>query len=356
MAGISKTPNGKWRVQIRRRGIYASKTFFKKAVAERWARETEFQIDQGKSVTSRGVVTLRSFGDLVDVHIADMEEVGKPLRRSKDFSLRLLKNRLGRLPVREITRERLVQYGRGRALEGAGPATLGAEISYIKTMMTHAAAVHGLTASTEPVDLSRVALSRLGLVGKGTERNRRPTLDELQIIFTEFDNNPKLNIPMTRIVKFAIASAMRQSEITSIKWKDLDRRRRTVLVRNRKDPRNKDGNDQVVPLTDLSDYDAFELVLEQQSESSRPDDRIFPYNPRTVGTYFRRAREKREIEDLRFHDLRHEATSRFFEAGLTIERVALITGHKDWKMLRRYTHLAPDMVFQPRTNTLVSGS
>ncbi|MBL4821255.1 MAG: tyrosine-type recombinase/integrase, partial [Gammaproteobacteria bacterium] len=49
-----------------------------------------------------------------------------------------------------------------------------------------------------------------------------------------------------------------------------------------------------------------------------------------------------DIEDLHFHDLRHEATSRLFEAGLTIERVALVTGHKDWKMLRRYTHLKPE--------------
>lgn len=49
-----------------------------------------------------------------------------------------------------------------------------------------------------------------------------------------------------------------------------------------------------------------------------------------------------KIEDLRFHDLRHEGTSRLFEAGLSIERVALVTGHKDWRMLRRYTNLKPE--------------
>ncbi|RVC42576.1 site-specific integrase, partial [Mesorhizobium sp. M4B.F.Ca.ET.088.02.2.1] len=42
------------------------------------------------------------------------------------------------------------------------------------------------------------------------------------------------------------------------------------------------------------------------------------------------------------HDLRHEGTSRLFEAGFTIEQVALVTGHKDWKMLKRYTHLKPE--------------
>jgi site-specific recombinase XerD len=49
-----------------------------------------------------------------------------------------------------------------------------------------------------------------------------------------------------------------------------------------------------------------------------------------------------KIEDLHFHDLRHEGTSRLFEAGFSIEQVALVTGHKDWKMLRRYTHLRPE--------------
>ncbi len=45
------------------------------------------------------------------------------------------------------------------------------------------------------------------------------------------------------------------------------------------------------------------------------------------------------IENLRFHDLRHEATTRLFEKGLNIMEVASITGHKDLRMLRRYTHL-----------------
>ncbi len=297
-----------------------------------------------------GPKNLKSFGDLVDRHIADMEEVGKPLRRSKAYSLNLLKEKLGRIRIGNLNGQRVIEFGRSRALEGAGPCTVGADVSYIKTILAHAAAVHGVVVSTEEVDLARIALTRLSIVGKGRERNRRPTEDELKVLFEEFDGNERLTIPMTRIVKFAIASAMRESEITSITWKDLDARRRVVLVRDRKDPRDKDGNDQFVPLTDLSGYDAWELIQEQRQFAFSENAPIFPYNPRSVGTAFRRARKKLEIEDLTFHDLRHEATSRFFEAGLTIERVALITGHKDWKMLKRYTHLAPDMVFLQRSN------
>jgi integrase len=153
---------------------------------------------------------------------------------------------------------------------------------------------------------------------------------------------------MDRIIKFAIATAMRVSEIAKIEWTNVDSRLRTVVVRDRKDPRKKEGNNQRVPLIDNTGYDAWSLLEEQRSVA--PDSgRIFPYNERSIGTAFRRACRKLRILDLHFHDLRHEATSRLFEAGLTIEKVALVTGHKDWKMLRRYTHLKPETLSERKT-------
>jgi hypothetical protein len=76
---------------------------------------------------------------------------------------------------------------------------------------------------------------------------------------------------------------------------------------------------------------------------------IFPYNGRSVGTAFCRQCRELKIDDLHFHDLRHEGTSRLFEAGFSIEQVALVTGHKDWKMLRRYTHLKPETLHSIRS-------
>jgi hypothetical protein len=76
--------------------------------------------------------------------------------------------------------------------------------------------------------------------------------------------------------------------------------------------------------------------------------RIFPYNGRSVGAAFRRQRRNPKIEDLRFHDLGHESKSRLFEAGFSIEQFALVTDHKDWKMLRRYTHLKPEALHNAR--------
>jgi integrase len=145
---------------------------------------------------------------------------------------------------------------------------------------------------------------------------------------------------MGRVIRFAIATAMRQDEIFRIEWPDVDLRRKVVTVRDRKDPRRKDGNDQRVPLLNLTGFDAWTVVLEQKIVT-RGVGRVFPHHSESAGTAFRRGCRELGIEDLHFHDLRHEATSRLFEAGLTIE-VALVTGHKDWRMLRRYTHLKPE--------------
>ncbi len=82
--------------------------------------------------------------------------------------------------------------------------------------------MHGLDISSEPVDFARIALKRLGLIGKGTERDRRPTRDELNRLFRCFDDNERLTLPMTRIVKFAVATAMRLDEICRVEWRDLD--------------------------------------------------------------------------------------------------------------------------------------
>lgn len=344
MATFVQLPSGNWRVVVRRKSRYASETFRRKADAESWALDMERRIDRGQEVARLRPRSLSTLADLIDLHIDDLKEVRKPLRRSKAYTLELLRQRLGTTSFDRLGRDLLVDYGRRRAREGAGPATVSAEISYINTILTHATAVHGIPVFTEPIALARVALRRLGLVGKGQERDRRPTQAELDALIHYLDGNPRQVIPVGRIIRFAVATAMRQSEISSIVWPDIDERLHTIVVRDRKDPRKKDGNNQRVPLIALTGYDAWS-ILQEQRRFTNCIERIFPYDGRSVGAAFRRACQELKIEDLHFHDLRHEATSRLFEAGLSIEKVALVTGHRDWKMLRRYTHLRPEMVF-----------
>lgn len=343
MATVQKRKN-KWRVQVRRAGFTESRTFHRKADADEWARATEHAIDKDIDPSTKRISRKSTFASLIDLHIEDMQAVGKPLRRSKEAVLARLRAELGDTPLSNLTRERLINYGRQRAKEGAGPATLAVDISFVGTVLTHAAAVHGVAINTESVALARVALRRLGLVGAGRERERRPTEAELEKLFTYFDANTRLTIPMTRVVKFAIATAMRLDEIFRIEWDTLDDRTRTIIVPDRKDPRKKDGNNQRVPLLDAAGFDAYALLNEQRALRLNPP-ACFPYNPKSAGTAFQRACKELKIIDLHFHDLRHEATSRLFEAGLTIEQVPLVTGHKDWKMLKRYTQLRPEGLY-----------
>jgi integrase len=71
----------------------------------------------------------------------------------------------------------------------------------------------------------------------------------------------------------------------------------------------------------------------------RKKGRLFPFNQKSVSSSFTKICQKCEIKDLRFHDLRHGAIGKLFTVGLRIEQVALISGHRDWAMLRRYTHI-----------------
>jgi integrase len=342
LATIVKLPSDKWRVQIRRKGHVLSSTFAMKRDADSWARRIESEIDVGKTPTIKNIGNVKTFGALIDLHIVDMAEVGKLMGRSKIYSLDLLKAKLGSTHLENLNREKIIQFGKLRAKDGAGPVTVGIDIGYIKTILTHGAAIHGLNTSVEQVNLARVALKRLGLVGKGQERSRRPTEEEIERLIADFDRNPRLTIPMSEIIQFAIATAMREDEICRARWEDVNFRLKTLIIRDRKDPKVKAGNNQYIPLLSVSGYDAWAILEKRRIDCKKVSGRIFPYNTRSVGTAFHRACNKLGIDDLRFHDLRHEGTSRLFEAGFTIEQTALVTGHKDWKMLRRYTHLKPE--------------
>ncbi|MGY2805347.1 tyrosine-type recombinase/integrase [Bradyrhizobium sp. USDA 4506] len=182
-----------------------------------------------------------------------------------------------------LDRARLIEYGRKRAKEGAGPATLAIDMSFIRTVATHAAAVHGIEVSAEEVRLARFALKHLGLVGKSDERDRRPTQDELDELIQYFDTNPRQVIPMGRIVRYAVATTMRQEEICRPDWPHVDMKKRILTIIDRKDPRKKDGNDQKVPLLNLTGYDAWEILL-QQRIITRGQGRVSPSSGRDLRT------------------------------------------------------------------------
>lgn len=325
--------NGKWQVQVRRRGHpHVSKTFETKAAGERWARGIERDIDEGRA---SGRPVAGTLGELIDRYDVEMRPVRK-FGRSKAMSLAMIKRMVGHVRMRDLSADDVLRFARARRAAGAGPVTIGADLSYLGTILRTARALWRLQVSDAPIREAREALRMVGMVGKSRARTRRPTPEETAMLCAYWRANPRLGTPLADIWEFAIASGMRLSEICSIRWADLDGR--IVLVRNRKDPRQKDGNDQRVPLLNIGGRDPLAVIERQE----RKGDRIFPYSAKSVSTMMTRGIAACGIEDLHAHDCRHEFASWAFEHGYSIEQVALCTGHKNWSTLKRYANLRPE--------------
>jgi integrase len=250
---------------------------------------------------------------------------------TEHYTLRQLDANLGEIRADTLTVDDLLGWATKRRDDGAGPYTVNCDLSKLGTVLRYAG--DGLP---DVIGAARPKLSHLGLIGGGGKRERRPTEDELERIVSWLLQEK--GAVFADIVLFAVATAMRRGEITRLLWADVDAGRRMVLVRDRKDPRKKAGNDQWVPLLQR----AWTVVEQQRLVRVEGEPRIFPRDEQTISKYFREACQALGIPDLHFHDLRHEGTSQLFEEGFEIQQVALVTGHKDWRHLRRYTNLKPE--------------
>jgi integrase len=328
-----------WQAQVRKAGSAPqSKTFPTKAAARIWATRIESEIDAGRAqgeITATG--TLRQLIERYEREVNPIKRFG----RTKANALKLIKRDLGDVRLRNLTAARLIKYGRDRHAAGAGPVTIAIDMSYLGTVLRTARALWRLSIDISAVKDAREALRMVGLIDNSRKRDRRPTPMEIERLCMYWRDNSRQLIPMADLTEFAIASGMRLGEICRIRWRDLDQIGRSILIKDRKDPRQKAGNDEIVPLLDVTGYDALAII---QRQSPSTDGRIFPYREHSVSTLFARACQKLKIENLHFHDLRHEACSRMFEAGLRIEQVSLISGHKQWATLQRYTQLKPEHV------------
>ena len=157
-------------------------------------------------------------------------------------------------------------------------------------------------------------------------RDRRLEAGELErLLHYNFCPNPWFR----PVVLFAIETGMRRGEILSLCWENVHLGKRYAHL-----PGTKNGDSRDVPLSAL----ALDLLRDLPRNISS-DQVVFPLHFEALKSAWGRACCRVGISDLRFHDLRHEATSRFFEKGLNVMEVAAITGHKDLRMLQRYTHL-----------------
>jgi len=189
----------------------------------------------------------------------------------------------------------------------------------------------------------------------GAGRDRRLTPEEQNSLLAACDthSNPMLGW----MVRVALATGMRAGEIQRLWRSDVNLGRRTATLRD-----TKNNETRTVPLT----HDAADVLAQALSNPIRPIDtdllffgepgkdgrrRGYEYKPE-----WQRIKQAVGVTDLRFHDLRHEAVSRFVELGLSDQEVASISGHKSIQMLKRYTHLRAEDLVGKRDDKINRGS
>jgi integrase len=343
--GTIRERNGRFTAQIRimrdKRLIYQqAQTFDRRAAAVNWIKKREGELTQPGALERLQAVD-PPLADVIDRYIL---ELGQEAGHTKAQCLRTIKTDydIGRIKCSEVNSPAISSLARQLATRGIEPSTVANYLSHLAAVIKVARPLWGYPLDPQEMADASTALRATKQIGKSKQRDRRPTLDELDQLMTHFGrvrHKRKDSIPMQSIIAFAIFSTRRMEEILRIAWADLDEAASRVLVRDMKDPREKSGNHMWCELPP----EALQIIQMQP----RIGDRIFPASVDAVGAAFTRACQLLRISDpewsdgrnLHFHDLRHDGISRLFEMGRNIPQVACVSGHRSWNSLKRYTHI-----------------
>lgn len=314
-------------ITIKRQGKIAhreAQTFDRRQAANAWLEKRETELAKPGGLERPDNPTLLA---VIDRYIA---EAKRPLGATNKQVLNSIKKHdIADRRCADIRSPDLVAFAQSLNVQ---PQTRQSYMSYLSSIFTVALPMWGYPLDQREMEKAFVVCRTMGITSRGNARDRRPTLAELDRIMDHFEtvlrNRPR-SLPMNKVVAFAIFSTRRQEEITRIKWEDYDIDR--IWVRDMKDPEKKKGNDI------LCDLPSEAIAILKSMSRTAPE--IFPFSTDAISAAFTRACKFLEIEDLHFHDLRHEGISRLFEMEKTIPQVAAVSGHRTWNSLKRYSHL-----------------
>ena len=314
--------NGKWQAIVRHKDIGTrARSFHTKQAAIKWAVGEERKLTEGViGVLKPSEVTL---GQLLQRYVANVLPSKRGVLTEGQRLQRLIKDPVSSLKASQLTSQAVAAFRDRRLLDGR--RTCHYDLILIRHCLKIAMNEWGLMLPSNPVD--RVKMPPLS-----PARNRRLESGEFEQL--EEASKQTKNPHIWPVIVFAIETGMRRGEILGLRWEHVDLDRRIALL-----PLTKNGSSREVPLSTKAAL----VLARQRQRNDTPSP--FPVTPNGFRLAWDRLRNRAGLSELRFHDLRHEAISRFFELGLNIPEVAVISGHKDPRMLFRYTHLrAVDLV------------
>lgn len=326
MASVSKRGD-KWRGVVRLVGFETeTKTFSTKREAKEWGDAREKELRQRRLDHPDLLID-----ELVGIYLKDVAPKRRMARSHAKHDVPSFRKRLNGLTLSGLTGNGLSRW-----------VLANSDVS-ASTRNWHLCRLYGVLKQVEQhvevkipwqdMDACRKKLKQLGYIEPAGQRDRRVSDDEIARIKAALGR--EVTIRMKDILDFCVQSCMRIGEVTRIRWSDFDEKARTILVRDRKHPTKKFGNHCVVPLLNGS----FETLARQPKR--KDEDRIFPHDPLYLSIKFKNAAREAGVENVVLHDLRHEGITRLFELGFQIQEVALVSGHTNWRVLRRYVHLRP---------------
>jgi len=325
---------GKWQARIQRTGFPTlSKTFASKADAIRWGKEKEIELERGNFICPPKV----DHTTLLDVLQRYQREITPQKKGAKVEEYRLgvlMRSSLAKMRLAAIRSTDIAKY---RDARKAAANTVKNELNTLSAVFEVCRLEWGIEISNAVRGLKRPKAPG--------GRDRRLYPGEQDILMNACRKSRAWYL--VAAVTLAIETGMRLGELSKLRWNYVDLEKRVLTL-----PDTKNGTARSVPLSTRA-------VAALKGLPRGFNGAVFPVHMDTMKQSFRSAvargrkaflKEKAAtgtapdipypmLENLRFHDLRHEACSRLFELGLNPMEVAAISGHKTLAMLKRYTHL-----------------
>lgn len=322
-----------------------SKTFSTKMAATKWAKETVYKIEGNIENEPFALIDI-TLCELIQRYIMTKDASEKPLGRTARYALKqICTYPIAKIIASKINSNDIVEFCLQRQ-KTASAQTIAVDVSCLRKVMRIAKSMFHVNVSDTSVTHAYSALHDLKLIARSAKRCRRVSADEHSALLKEFQKmslHHCNDIPYSALFMMSLITCCRIGELCALRWIDLDVENKCILIRDRKNPNGSLGNHSILPLLGES----LSIILNQP----RLDDRIFPFEPRSVTAGFRRARKRLGIEDLRYHDLRREGASRLIEEGFSVEETSRITGHKDLNILWNvYVAITPEHLLNRHRN------